>query len=168
MFGNKKEKKSAEKIQVHFVFVEEPLDKVAPSIMGWEESPWWPKKSGLTVTRKTPGPIQLGTVWEYKLPFLKAWTVEVAHFTPNRVWASTFKSGILQGAEAVRIEERANGTKIEYQIRYQVKGLLNRFLWMLLGERPHNNAIKKILSAFRDHVIQKSKQEQEKRFEGQA
>src|SRR5262249_41993003 len=160
-------KKPADKVEVHFVFVEASVEKVAAEIMKWEESSWWPKDSGITVVRSPAGPVQMGTIFQYRLAksFLKGWTAEVTSLSPNRFLASTFKSGLLQGAEAINIEERANGTKVEYEIHYQVKGtIVNQLLWTLLGERPHREAIKKILAAFRNYMIEKSKTDQDKKF----
>jgi hypothetical protein len=168
MTALKKQRKPTDNVEVHFVFVEAPFEKVASEIMKWEEASWWPKDSGISVVRSPAGPVQMGTIFQYKLTksILKGWTAEVTGYTPNRLLASTFKSGLLQGAEAITIEERANGTRVEYEIRYQVKGLLFKILWTLLGERPHVMAIKKILAAFRNYMIEKSKHDQDKKFEG--
>ena len=167
MSAKKAQHKPTVNEEVHFVFVEESFDKAAPEIMKLEESNWWPQNSGLTVVRKTPGVIQAGTIFQYKLAklFLGGWTAEVVNFIPNRLLSSEFRSGLLQGTEEIRVEERANGTKAEYRIRYQVKGFLNKLFWRVFGQRAHNNAIKKILAAFQDHVHQKAIQEQEKKFE---
>ena len=164
MIKAKKPKKPADKIQVHFVFIEEPFDKVAPELMKWEESSWWPKNAGIAVVRSPSGPIQVGTIFQYKLG-ARGWTSEVVRFSPNRLLASTFKSGLLQGAEAISIEERANGTRVEYEIRYQIKNLVDKIIWMFVGERVYSKAMKKILAAFRNYMIEKSKQEHEKKLE---
>ena len=167
---SKKAKKPANKTQVQFVFIEESVGKVGSAMMKWQDLTWWPKKPGIKIKCKMPGPIEVGKVLQYKLtqPLLSGWTAEVVDFVPNRKLESTFKSGLLQGIETIQIEERANGTKLEYRMDYQVKGFLNKIFWAIWGERAHANAIKKILEAFRDYVLREARQEQERRYEGQA
>lgn len=166
----KKGNKPADKIQVQFVFIEERVDKVASAMMRWQELSWWPKNPGIKIMCKMPGPIEVGKIFQYKLTqrLLGGWTAEVVNFVPNRKLETTFKSGLLQGTESIQLEERANGTKLEYQMRYQVKGPLNKIFWALFGEKAHANAIKKILTAFHDYVLREAREEQEKRYEGQA
>jgi hypothetical protein len=161
-----KSKTPSEKKTVHFVFIEESLDKVAAELMKWDEALWWPKNPGIQIKRQAPGAIQVGSTFSYKLPMVPAWTAEVTTFVPQRILVNTFKSKFLRGGETVRIEERANGTKVEYEISYQINGLLNTILWILLGEKPYGNAMKKILAGFKAYVIEKSTQDRERKFEG--
>lgn len=158
----------AEKKTVHFIFIEESRDKVAAELMKWDEALWWPKNPGIRIKRQTPGAIQVGTIFTYKLPLVPAWTAEVATFSFNRTMVSAFQSPFLKGEEIIRIEERANGTKVEYEIRYRIAGLLNKFLWAFFGDKAYRDSIKKILNGFRDFMIERVRQDQEKKFEGKS
>lgn len=162
----KKKKQASPKWDVnhHFIFIEVPIDIVAPEVVLWGESEWWPKKCLMRFTRESQGEIGVGTRYRQKIrkPLGHSWKVEVTKFIPDRLVERTFQTGMFQGYEVTKIEERSNGTRIDYELHYKIRGLLNKLLWPLCYRKQHDKNIKMILSALKDHVTKKHQEQQEK------
>ena len=164
--------KKAENLSLnhHFFFVEVPVHLVAPQAMLWGESEWWPKKCRVRFVREgEPGVIQEGVRYRQKIlrPFRRTWEVEISEVIPNRLVRRSFKSGMFQGGyEIVRIEERANGTRIDYEMHYAVKGLMNKLLWSFFYEKWHNKNMEIVMAALKDYSVQKYQAQQEQALEG--
>lgn len=149
------------KLNHHFIFIEASADLIAPEIILWGEAQWWPKNSSMKFTRLTPGEIQVGTKYHQKvlLPLAPKWEVEVTRLVPGKAIERTFLSGMFKGREIVTLDERYNGTKVEYAMHYEVLGILNQILWQLFFQRLHDQNIQMILKALQGYVTSKQKME---------
>lgn len=162
MFGKfKRSSAPKQKINHHFVFIEAPADLVAPEVVLWGEAPWWPKNSSMKFIRLTSGEIQPGTRYRQKvlLPLAPVWEVELTRLIPGKEIERTFLNGMFKGKEIVTLEERYNGTKVEYVMRYEVLGFFNQILWQLFFQKLHDQNIKMILKALQHYVSDKQKTE---------
>ena len=157
----KKPSAQKQKFNHHFIFIEAPADLVGPEVILWGEALWWPKNSSMKFIRLTHGEIQVGTKYSQKvlLPLAPEWEVEVTRLLPGKEIERTFLNGMFKGKEIVRIEERYNGTKVEYAMHYEVLGILNQILWQLFFRKMHDWNIKMILKALQDYVTNKQKTE---------
>ena len=167
----KKRKKAVAKPQVnrHFVFIEAPIDIVGPEAILWGEAEWWPTKCSMRFTKRTEGDVREGTEYEQKvvMPLGPKWIVKVTKIIPDRMVRRDFKAGILKGYEVVKVEERSNGARIDYELYYKVRGLVNKILWALIYRKKHDENIDLILNALKDHVIGVYKMQKEKELGGE-
>ena len=147
----KKFKKKENRIH-HFIFIESTMDVVVPQVVFWGEAGWWPLESGLQVTRKTPGDIRVGTQYEQCIKAFLSCTfdVEITQFEPNRVIEKTFVRGFIKGRESLTIESRYNGTKVMYEMVYDIKGFMNKILWFWFKE-IHEESMKMVLEALKSY-----------------
>ena len=154
-------KHSSPKLNHHFVFIEAAGDLIAPEAILWGEADWWPRRSLMKFTRLTSGEIQLGTRYRQKvlLPFAPKWEAEVTQLIPGKAIERTFLNGIFKGKETVSLEERYNGTKVEYAMRYEILGIGNQILWRLFFEKMHDRSIERIFKALQNYVMNKQKTE---------
>lgn len=150
----KKTSSQKPKLNHHFIFIEASADLIAPEIILWGEAQWWPKNSSMKFTRLTPGEIHVGTKYrqEVLLPLAPRWEVEVTRLVPGKAIERTFVNGMFKGKETVSLEERYNGTKVEYAMHYEIVGILNPILWQLFFQKLHDQNIERILKSLRDYV----------------
>lgn len=150
---------SLEAVNHHFVFIEAPQELVGLEIILWGEASWWPAKCTMKFTRKTSGELQVGTRFEQKvlMPGAPSWEVEVTKLIPNQEIERTFLNGIFIGKETVALEPRLNGMRVDYTMRYKIRGRLNGILWPLVFEKMHDQNVELILSALKDFVLRKQK-----------
>jgi len=155
----KKPPAQKQKLNHHFILIEAPADLIAPEVILWGEALWWPKNSSMQFIRLTPTEIQVGTKYRQKvlLPLAPMWEAEVTGLIPGKEIERTFLNGIFKGTETVTLEERYNGTKVEYAMHYEVLGILNQILWQLFFQRLHDQNIEMILKALQDYVSNKQK-----------
>lgn len=146
-----------DKLNRHFIFIEESADLIAAEIILWGEAFWWPKNSVMQFTRLTPGEIRVGTRYRQQvlLPFAPSWEVEVTKFDPQGEIERTFLSGMFKGKETVRLEERYNGTKVDYLMQYQIQGVVNKILWLMVFQKMHDQNLEMILKSLRDYIMKK-------------
>ena len=145
----------------HFVFVEAPSKIVGPEIISWGEATWWPKRCSMRFLKQTPGEIKVGTRYQQKVLMLfgPRWNVEVTKFVADKEIERTFLDGILIGAEQVTIEERLNGTRVDYVMNYSIRGFAKKMLWRFFFERMHDRNIEMILAALNNFCIEKYNKE---------
>jgi hypothetical protein len=159
-----------EKVIRRFVFVEVPLEVVAPIVFSWGEAAWWPTKGcSIKFTRKTPGDLGEGTRFRLKIlkPLAPSWDVEVSKFVPQKELQLNFLNGPLRGGyEIIRLEWRYNGTRIDYERHYNVRGLLNKIIWPILGQKIYDKSIKVIFDALKDNIVEHYKTHDNKNVEG--
>ena len=150
-----------QRLNRHFILIEAPADLIGPEAILWGEALWWPKNSSMKFTRLTHGEIQVGTKYrqEVLLPFAPKWEVEVTRLVLGKEIERTFLNGMFKGKEAVTLEERYNGTKVEYTMHYEVLGILNQILWQFLFQKMHNQNIERILKSLQNYVTTKQKAE---------
>lgn len=150
-----KQKPSA--INRHFIFIEVPVGIVAPEVILWGEAKWWPKDCKMRFTRLTEGEVRIGTQYRQKITqrFGPSWISEVTHLDPRKGIERTFKGGLMRGAEVVFVGERANGTRVDYELHYQVRGLINKILWTFFYRKQHDSNITKVLTALSEYVQKK-------------
>lgn len=168
-FGKKKSAaavnaKIKEKIIHHFIFLEIPLEVAAPIVLQWGEAPWWPRKGcSIKYIRKTPGEVQVGTRFRQKISKVLApsWDVEVSQFVAERQLQFKFLNGPLKGYEDIKLEWRYNGTRIDYELHYQTRGLLNKILWSIFCQKNYDNSLKVVFAALKDYLTKLYKEHQE-------
>lgn len=167
MLKLKSQKDQPFQVNRHFVFVEAPIRIVGPEAEVWGEGEWWPKDSGVKVTRQTNGALAVGTRYLHSVnkPFVKDWISEVTKYVPGKLVERTFRGGLLEGFEAVTIEERSNGTRVDYELHYRVNGLVGKLLWLLIYRRKHDENIKKILEALKNYSLMQYQKQQGKHLE---
>jgi hypothetical protein len=141
----------------HFIFIEVPFEYVAPFAIQWGQGEWWPEKCPLRFVKETQGETRVGSTFLLRKKNAKSggWLVEVTNFSPNRLLEHTFRSGIFVGQETINIGERANGTRIDYELRFQVRGLINKLLWPIVFQKQHDQNVELILHSLKDFVLEK-------------
>ncbi len=135
----------------HFVFIEAPLDIVAPEIVLWGEASWWPKTCTMKFIRTADDEIKVGTRLRQKvlLPLAPSWDVKITKLTPGVEIERTFLNGFLEGFEKVTLEERVNGIRVDYTMEYRIQGSWNNALWVFAFEKMHDNNLEIILLALK-------------------
>ena len=74
---------------------------------------------------------------------------------PNRLIERTFTKGLFKGFERIMLEERANGTRIDYELHFKIRGLLNIFLWPFV-RRQYIQTINKVLTSLKNYLVAES------------
>jgi len=136
--------KKKQHINHHFIFIEAPVSIVGPQAVLWGEASWWPKDCLSIFTRLDEGQISEGTVYKQKIQkmFVPSWKVKITKLIPGNCIERTFLSGIFKGYELIKIGERANGTRIDYELHYRINGPIYRLVWPLVRS-SHDKSIKK-------------------------
>ena len=116
-----------------FIFIEAPINIAGPASVLWGDAAWWPKNSLIRFKRLSQQELGLGVTYETSLnfPIPQKWLAEVTQYEPGRLVVRTFKEGFFTGFESVRAEERANGTRVEYELHYAIPDQIKKILWDL-------------------------------------
>lgn len=146
--------KSREKVSRHFVFIEVPIDKVAAQVVLWGEAPWWPRDCSMQFKRLGQGDLGVGMRYHMIMsgPFSRPQEIEVTRIDPHRIVERTFVGGFLRGREVVHIGERANGTRIDYELHYSICGWPGKLFWGLFLKKKFDGGIRAALSALKDYA----------------
>ncbi len=136
----------------HSILVHGRPQAVAPEIMTWGEAPWWPRGSLMRFVRLTHGSVGVGTRYRQKvqLPLAPSWDVAVTEVGARRI-TRRFLNGMFTGSETVSAQEEAGGTRVIYEMHYEVSGAGNRILWSLLFRHLHDASIRRILKNLKRH-----------------
>ncbi|MFA5260699.1 MAG: hypothetical protein WC450_05670 [Candidatus Omnitrophota bacterium] len=147
-------KKGLKVIQL-FTFIEIPVSQMTEGILLWGESDWWPASGSLNFLKTTAGDVALGTRYDFKLNgfMAPAGVSEITQYEPRQIMERTFRRGFFAGYEVLQISERSNGTRIDYEMHYQVAGFVPYLLWNLLYKKKYVRAIELLLDALKQHVI---------------
>lgn len=173
-FFKKAPAKLKEKIIHQFVFVEVPAEVVWPEFIRWADTPWWPKEGHLKVLSRTSDEPNVGVRYRQTLakpmsprwdPLAPHWEVEITKFIPQQTIERTFVRGPLAGYERIQFEWRYNGTRIDYELHYRVKGLHNKFFWNLASEKLYSQSMKLILENFKRYITKFYKEQNSKKLE---
>ena len=78
---------------------------------------------------------------------------EITQHDPRQIMERTFRQGFFSGYEVLQTSERANGTRIDYEMHYQVKGFLQTMLWNLLYKKKYVQAMESVLDALKQHIV---------------
>lgn len=150
-------KSKAPRPTIHqFVFIEAPIEVVSREVAAWGEASWWPKDVLWNYVRKTDGEIRVGTKYVIKInkPSAPDWAAEVTQYQPRHLVERTFSKGMFKGREVVVMEERSNGTRIDYELYFTIRGPLNLILWPLVFRSQYMKTIKQILKSFKTNLEQ--------------
>ncbi len=160
----KGEKKTREINFHHFVFVEVPIEIVGPEVMQWVKASWWPKRSTLRFILVNDESLKIGAILKQQMKGLLPQTfgLEVTKFVHERLIELSFKKGMLKGYQVIKVEERANGTRIDYDMFYQVKGLISKFFWAFFYRKAYENSVKLILLSLKNYVNKLYQDQQER------
>lgn len=145
------------RIERHFIFMEIPFEFAAPYVLLWGEGGWWPKECGFRLVKETPGETRLGTRFRIQSQDKRENNAlaEVTNYTPNRFMELTFQRGASQGKEIISVGERANGTRVDYEMHYIASNVLDRMFWDLRHQKKHARTVDIILNALKNHVVSK-------------
>jgi len=123
-----------------------------PQIVAWGEAAWWPRGSLMRFVRLTPGAVGVGTRYRQKvrLPFAPSWEAAVTEVGAQSITRS-FLDGMFSGSETVSVRQEAGGTRVTYEMRYEVRGAGNRLMWSLVFRHLHNANIRRILKNLKRH-----------------
>ena len=128
---------------------------MGPQAIAWQDGEWWPEDSGLRYIPIDAGNIGCGSRFKKRLggliPFKSV--LEISRWNPPQLIERTFKKGPVKGHETLLVEGRYNGTKVTYELVYEIKGPINKLLWSLIFHNAHDEALKEILEALRDYCI---------------
>jgi len=138
----------------HFILIESPLHTVEREIILWGEALWWPKKSRLQFVRITSGGIPMGTRYQARLLTFwgPRWEVEVTKLMDGYQIRRTFSHRRFILEENLNLEERYNGTKVNYWLTYRIQGLFHRILWQVRFQRLFDKAVELALASLKNHV----------------
>ena len=125
-------------------------------IVLWGEAEWWPKKSLMRFERLTEGEIKNGTRYRQSvlLPFAPSWDVEVGDLNKNSI-TRAFLNGMFSGSETISFLPAHSGFEVCYEMRYEVRGFLNRILWRLVFRNLHDQNIEAILHNLKEYLEDK-------------
>ncbi|MCC6758155.1 MAG: hypothetical protein IT395_00830 [Candidatus Omnitrophica bacterium] len=160
----KRKPKSKDSVIHQFMFLEAPVEIVSAEAVTWGESAWWPKDCLWKYLRQTDGDIRVGTQYVIKInkPSSHDWAAEVTQLLPTRLIERTFTRGMFKGFERVLLEEKSNGTRLDYELHFQIRGPINFLLWPFYLRGQYIKTIKSILSAFKDHTMAEVRRQQSK------
>jgi hypothetical protein len=135
-------------------------DSLTREIILWGEASWWPERSLMRFERLTSGDVRPGTRYLQKvsLPFGPKWNVEVGKITGSAI-TRRFLDGMFGGSETVSFSPTSEGMRVDYEMRCDVRGRMNRFLWRLVFRRLHDGNIEAILEALKRFMERKSTDE---------
>lgn len=127
--------------------------RLLKEIVAWGEGAWWPKKSRMRFSRLTAGPVQKGTRYrqEVLLPFAPRWEAEVESVAETSI-RRRFLNGMFEGYEIVGFVPVQGGFDVVYEMRYHVRGFLNRLLWPVALEKMHDANIELILKNLKAYL----------------
>jgi len=155
-------KQNKEKLSVfrYFIFVEVPAEQVYQEVLLWDRSEWWPKNSVLKIIRLGDGQPEQGMQFKMYLilPFLFLNHLELNSLVPQQELNFIFVKGSLKGSQVIRIEARSNGIKVEYELSYQIQGLLNKIFWAMFWGPIFAKGIQGIFNSLKKHIVGKSQQ----------
>lgn len=137
----------------HSILISCSFSEALCEIIRWGQAPWWPKNSLMCFVRKSAGEVGLGTRYRQKvlLPFAPSWDVEVTDLTDRSI-TRHFLNGMFTGQESVSLRSRGSEVEVNYEMSYQVNGLLNRIFWPLVFRRLHDNNIEAILANLKKYL----------------
>lgn len=163
IFDQKFRQKSKDTVIHQFVFIEVPIEVVSSEVILWGESSWWPQNSLWKYHRMTDGEIRVGTQYNIKINKASAqdWTAEVTQLLPQKLIERTFIKGMFKGFEIVTMEERANGTRIDYELHFKIQGPLNLILWPFVFRKQYVETITLILNSMKNYLVQEYKKKHE-------
>lgn len=154
--------KSKDTVIHQFLFIEAPVQVVSAEVVSWGEASWWPKDCLWKYIRQTDGEIAIGTKYVIKInkPSAPDWAAEVSQLLPSRLIERMFTKGMFRGFERIILEEKSNGTRIDYELHFQVRGLLNFILWPLVLRAQYVKTIKSIMDGLKTHLLAEIKRQQ--------
>ncbi len=147
--------KSELRVSHHFVFIEVPIGLVTSESLLWGEASWWPKPCPWHTQKLTEGDIAIGTQYHHSLGggLAPRWVSEITQYEPRREIERTFKGDFFVGYEVIQVGERANGTRIDYEMHYQVKGLYKKILWEIYYRKKYEAKLEMILATLKEYVV---------------
>ena len=118
----------------------------------WFESSWRPQKSSIVYKNVPTGDLKKGAVIDGRFhgPIGFHWKQEVVNFEWNRVLESKFNS-FFKGTETITVEERGNGIKVAYLMRYELLNPIYQILWTLLLEERFVKEMHQALEVFKEN-----------------
>jgi hypothetical protein len=153
--------KSKDSVIHRFMFLEAPIEIVSAEVVAWGEASWWPKDCLWKYLRQTDGEIRVGTQYVIKInkPSATDWAAEVTQLLPSRIVERTFTKGMFKGFERVLLEEKSNGTRIDYELHFQLRGFINMLIWPFFLRGQYVKTIGKIMDALKAHILAEARRQ---------
>jgi hypothetical protein len=144
----------------HDIVIKSDPASVRYEILWWGEAVWWPQNSLMRFVRLTERPLCKGTRYrqEVTIPFAPSWEVEIDNLTETSI-TRRFLNGMFAGFETVSFIDRAGNVEVSYRMHYEVRGLLNRLLWLFIFQALHDKNIELILASLKTFLEKGKKKE---------
>jgi len=142
----------------HSIIVHSKVKEALAEIISWGESSWWPKNSLMRFVRQGPRLVEKGTRYrqEVLLPFAPSWDVEVSSVTDLSI-TRRFLNGMFSGQETVSLKGQDPAVTVFYKMTYEVNGILNKILWVLIFRRLHDRNIEAILASLKSFLEKRNR-----------
>jgi uncharacterized protein YndB with AHSA1/START domain len=129
-------------VNQHRTFIRREPEEIYRLLVDPDQMKQWCPVEQISVERVTPGEFRVGTRSHFKLTFRiqPEWDSEVIHLEGNRQIVSQFLNGIFEGGiEIWDLRKTESGTEVTHTLVYEIKRMIYRMGWLLLGgERKHN------------------------------
>lgn len=167
----RKFKKSEPKTIYRFVFIEGSYQEVVHEAMRWGRASWWPTDIDLRMDPEWQDQPSEGSAVRISLSLFKflrplTWAAKVTQVRPPAHITMTFEDPVFLGYMTLKVEERANGARVEFETQYVIQKPLTQILWNLLGRKKYEKSVEKILAALKAHCLKKFREEEERKYEG--
>ncbi len=146
--------KRCERHAHQFVFIEAPINIVADLALEWGDPIWWPK--GCRIRYHAPAgstPLSEGKEYQIALsgPCPLSWQARIMKYVSGVDVELDFTSGALTGHERINLEERSNGTRIDHDMHYRVRGVFNQIIWQLFYAHHYHSWINTLLLTIKEY-----------------
>ncbi len=139
----------------HVIIVKGDPGEILKEITVWGEASWWPNSSLMKFVRLNDNDkeVKKGTRYrqEVCLPLAPSWEVEVENLDAKSI-TRKFLNGMFRGFETISFSPCSDGYEINYEMHYELQGVLNKLLWFILFRRLHDNNIEAILHNLKKYI----------------
>ena len=148
-------RKTELKVLQLFTFIEMPVDQIPDDVLLWGDAAWWPESCPVQFSRTGTGEVGLGTQYSFRLKgvMAPAGVSEITQYEPRQVMERTFRRGFFTGYEVLQISERANGTRVDYEMHYRVSGVPRALLWNALYQKKYIQAVEAVLESLKQYIV---------------
>ena len=148
-----------ETVSRYFTFIEQPMDVVWEAVGQFGDASWWPEEAVISFSREAQGDLKEGELLIRAMSGLLAPVseVQITKFVPKQIIEWTFEKGYLKGTESIALDERYNGIKVIYEIRYEVRDPWRKIVWNILLKKAQDKEVARILDVLKEHCNAQSK-----------
>jgi len=129
-------------VNQHRTLIQKEPKEIFNFLTDLDQMKQWCPFDQISVERVTSGEFRVGTKFHFKLHFRiqPEWDSEVVYLERDRQIVSQFLNGIFEGGiEVWDFKKIESGTEVTHTLVYQIKRMIYRIGWCLLGgEKKHN------------------------------